>query len=157
MTKTALYRHFDADGVLLYVGISGDTDLRMRSHQRSVDLPAQVSRTIAEWFETRDTAIAAETASIQAEEPLFNSTNRAFPKAAPADIGWRERLQTEVNRRRISMRAASLAAGLGQNYLREVLSDGKEPTINNLFAICAGAGIDIHFILFGTPSRTSAK
>lgn len=69
---SALYRFFDADGRLLYVGISKDPDKRERAHAlRSPWHPHAKSRTI-EWHESREAALDAERAAIHEEAPLFN-------------------------------------------------------------------------------------
>lgn len=76
--RTALYRYFDADGVLLYVGISNDPDFRWKAHLYGVDRKAwprrAVSRT-AEWYDSRAAALTAEEAAIHLERPIFNRTH----------------------------------------------------------------------------------
>lgn len=69
---SALYRFFDADGRLLYVGITKDPDKREREHAlRSPWHPHAKSRTI-EWHGSREAALDAERAAIHEEAPLFN-------------------------------------------------------------------------------------
>lgn len=69
--KTALYRHFDETGALLYVGISLSPIHRMLSHERS--RWAQTIKTVTiEWFSSRQEARDAELAAILAEGPLHN-------------------------------------------------------------------------------------
>ena len=48
--KTALYRHFDATGALLYVGISLCAINRMSQHQRSSKWINDSVRMDIEWF-----------------------------------------------------------------------------------------------------------
>ncbi len=52
-------------------------------------------------------------------------------------IDWRDRLLAAHGRTGKSMREVSLAAGLGPNYLREVVLVGKSATVECLIAICA--------------------
>lgn len=80
---TALYRRRDADGVLLYVGITDRLPDRSRWHERhSAWAPFVTSRT-TEWFASRRDAEAAEKAAIKAERPLFNRQH-ADPAAQAA-------------------------------------------------------------------------
>lgn len=73
---TALYRLYDVDGHLLYVGISNDPEARWRSHLYGIaQWPARAVRRTDEWFASRAEAEAAEYAAIKIEEPIFNGTH----------------------------------------------------------------------------------
>ena len=70
--RTALYRHYDEQGRLLYVGISKDPENRGRSHARnSVWGDLAVSFT-GVWFDTWEEARKAEVTAIRIENPIFN-------------------------------------------------------------------------------------
>lgn len=69
---TELYRHFDANRRLLYVGVSLSTLERLRRHKRSSHWFAEVVYITIERFETRELALAAEKAAVKAERPRFN-------------------------------------------------------------------------------------
>lgn len=72
MPETALYRHFDADGILLYVGISATPAYRLSQH---IDREwfNDIRRVEIEMFPSREEAIAAEITAIKTEAPRFNS------------------------------------------------------------------------------------
>lgn len=71
--RTALYRFYDADGQLLYVGISHDPETRWRDgHKLSSVTRRDVARREEEWFDTRTEAAAAEVAAIKREKPRDN-------------------------------------------------------------------------------------
>lgn len=70
--KTALYRHFDADGLLLYVGISRCALGRLGGHRSDACWYDQISRITIEWRESRDDAMIAEKRAIWREGPLYN-------------------------------------------------------------------------------------
>jgi len=70
--KTHLYRHFAADGQLLYVGISISAFERFRAHQQSSHWVDDVVKIEIEYFSSRQLALAAERLAIQSENPLFN-------------------------------------------------------------------------------------
>ncbi|WP_028955902.1 GIY-YIG nuclease family protein [Sulfitobacter sp. 20_GPM-1509m] len=70
--KTALYRHFDADGVLLYVGISNTVFSRLNSHMNQASWAEYISRIELQWFDDRDAALRAEADAITSERPVHN-------------------------------------------------------------------------------------
>jgi len=71
----AMYRHVDADGVLLYIGIATDPDLRREQHAATSKWFRFASRMDVDWYETRGDAEAAERSAIQADLPIFNKTH----------------------------------------------------------------------------------
>lgn len=73
--RTALYRYFDANGDLLYIGISNDPDFRWKAHlyeSRRGDWPKEAVRRTVEWHDSRPLALAAEEGAIKAERPRYN-------------------------------------------------------------------------------------
>jgi hypothetical protein len=70
--RTALYRLYDARGVLLYVGISGDPEFRFTQHEKEKPWWRDVARRDIEWFEARPGAAAAEVAAIKIGRPRHN-------------------------------------------------------------------------------------
>lgn len=62
---------------------------------------------------------------------------------------WRVRLEDAINKSGRSKRELSLAAGKGPGYLFSILSEGKDPTIDNLIAICAALNVSLSKILYG--------
>lgn len=77
-TKTALYRHFDSSGKLLYVGISLSAVHRLSRHGSS-PWYADIARVDIQHFETRADAMEAELIAIKTENPLFNKMHAAKP------------------------------------------------------------------------------
>jgi excinuclease UvrABC nuclease subunit len=73
MTETTeLYRHFDASGRLLYVGVSLSVLHRLRKHRQSSEWFGEIVTITIARFETRAAALAAEKAAVQTERPRFN-------------------------------------------------------------------------------------
>jgi len=71
--RTALYRHYDARDVLLYVGISRDPDARWKAHRGNREPWVSLAKhRTDEWHPSREEALAAEEAAIRTERPLFN-------------------------------------------------------------------------------------
>lgn len=73
MTRTSLYRAFDAAGTLLYVGISTNPEQRWREHAISKAWwRSDVSRKTIEWHESRTAAGQAEAVAVRTESPVHN-------------------------------------------------------------------------------------
>lgn len=70
--RTALYRLYDAEGRLLYIGIARNPDARMRTHRSLKRWWPEVARAEIEWHSDRNGAERAEAACIVAENPLYN-------------------------------------------------------------------------------------
>lgn len=70
--RTALYRLHDAEGVLLYVGITTDPDRRFAEHAAGKHWWPQVARKSVEWYPDRFAAEIAEEAAIKAKNPRHN-------------------------------------------------------------------------------------
>jgi transcriptional regulator with XRE-family HTH domain len=69
-----LYRHFDGDGVLLYVGITDSPAERTRGHRGTARWWLQVATiTLQRGFTDRDQLLHAEQNAIANERPLHNS------------------------------------------------------------------------------------
>lgn len=69
---TWLYRMFDEEKNLLYIGISKDAFVRFSQHERSKPWIDDVSSWTREKFNTRRAALIAEKRAIKQERPLFN-------------------------------------------------------------------------------------
>ena len=83
-STTALYRHFDAHDVLLYVGISLSPIYRLSSHRAGSSWADKIARVSIQWLPTRAEALQAEAYAIATESPLHNIVGRARPgKIAP--------------------------------------------------------------------------
>ena len=67
-----LYRHYDKDRTLLYVGISLSSIQRLGQHKDNAHWFSQISIVEIEHFETRKEASDAEKIAISKENPLHN-------------------------------------------------------------------------------------
>jgi hypothetical protein len=78
VNRTALYRHWSAQGELLYVGISMSAAARTAQHSKSARWFEQVHSITVEFFDTREEASAAERIAIVTERPRFNVAMNIF-------------------------------------------------------------------------------
>lgn len=83
----ALYRFFDADEQLLYIGITWDIASRFRRHAADKPWWSDVRRIAVEEHPGRAAVLAAETAAIKAEKPRYNvETVRAVVEPIPTSL-----------------------------------------------------------------------
>ncbi|WP_157253142.1 GIY-YIG nuclease family protein [Nonomuraea typhae] len=68
----ALYRFFNADGGLLYIGISVNPPQRFRRHKGDQPWWCEVTQITIERFGSRPDVLAAEKQAIESEHPLYN-------------------------------------------------------------------------------------
>jgi hypothetical protein len=80
---TVLYRFFDGEGKLLYVGISRNPAERFGVHKHSAPWWDEATSCTWERFATAPQAVSAERAAIIAESPVYNQQGKPRP-ARPA-------------------------------------------------------------------------
>lgn len=68
----ALYRFFDRDGYLLYIGLTKNPGTRWPAHSKDKPWWTEVATITIEHYPTRAEVEAAEIAAIRAERPLYN-------------------------------------------------------------------------------------
>lgn len=104
---TALYRLTDADGRLLYVGITTDPETRYKKHEGTAPWwPLVVGRSV-EWHPTRPAAEHAETTAIKEEAPAYNRAGSTTPQRLAEDFPTGE----EVSVERLRLRLADVVHG----------------------------------------------
>lgn len=90
-TVTTLYRFYDADWRLIYVGISGNPPVRFDQHRALKPWWRRVAFIRCQHFDSRNDALIAETMAIRDERPPFNlvglerfDLDRAMPEPQPS-------------------------------------------------------------------------
>jgi len=94
--KTALYRHFDADHQLLYVGISLSAVARLAAHKQTAHWFTDIARVEVQWLDSREDALAAEAAAITAENPRWNLQRPAAAQSQTSDTAAGEVWPSEI-------------------------------------------------------------
>lgn len=69
---TSLYRQYNKDGVLLYVGVSESVMTRLSQHSATSKWFRDVTTVTVKHFRTRRAALRAETKAIAEEHPVYN-------------------------------------------------------------------------------------
>lgn len=70
--KTTLYRHWDKDDNLLYIGISLSKLQRLGQHSRNATWFDKITKVTMESFPTRKIALQKEKEAITSEYPIHN-------------------------------------------------------------------------------------
>lgn len=158
MTRTALYRHYDAEGQLLYVGISDCLSERDKQHAATSHWHARVSKTTTIWYDTRLDALAAEREAIRHEKPMHNIQNVAREVCDPVEQG--------VFRRGFMAAMASSGAGIseiaaGSGVSRDVINKliarpGSSTSVENSVALAAYFQTTVDDLMDPEPSESAA-
>lgn len=82
--RQTLYRMFDADNQLLYVGVSMNVAQRFAAHRSSKRWWGDINRIDLEHFASRREVLAAEAHAIRTEAPLYNVQYATRPLAVAA-------------------------------------------------------------------------
>ena len=65
------------------------------------------------------------------------------------DSAWRQRLAESVKKSGRSKRSLSLETGNGPGYVYSIIDGGKDPTIENLLAVCRVLNVSAAYIIHG--------
>lgn len=71
--------------------------------------------------------------------------------------GWKTRLEEAVRNDARAPRAISIDAGLGPNYLSELFTQDKTPTVDKLLKLCATLGVSAAYILSGVKASRQSE
>ena len=70
--RIAVYKPYDAENALLYVGISKEFGRRWREHASTKRWWPEARRMTVDWYDDEAEAVQAEVAAINAEHPRHN-------------------------------------------------------------------------------------
>lgn len=76
MGRTWLYRAYDLDGRLLYVGITKNLEGRLTRHRYKSEWWQHVAAISHQEFATRSEAFRAESVVIRDEDPIYNKARQ---------------------------------------------------------------------------------
>lgn len=107
MMSHHLYRHYNADAVLLYVGASADAFRRLEAHRQSSWFD-EITRVEIEHLPDHRRLIKAERAAILSENPIYNKQRFVFERLPTKPVKREYRYgpaQRETLRVRVSSQA----------------------------------------------------
>ncbi|MEV4381595.1 GIY-YIG nuclease family protein [Streptosporangium sp. NPDC049644] len=88
-----LYRFFDQDGTLLYIGITESPLVRLDGHAATQPWWGEVRSATYEHFQSRAEAREAELNAIRSERPAFNVEGNGDPRLSERLTVWDARMQ----------------------------------------------------------------
>lgn len=116
-----LYRCFDADDRLLYIGATYNLERRTKAHAHRSPWWPQVARVTSESFEFRWQAMTAERAAIVNEKPLHN--RRTHYRSEPTAVDSSPECLT------YSVAQAAQVAGMNETSVRRLIARGEFPAM----------------------------
>ena len=127
--RTALYRFFDRDDALLYIGITVNPKARDYQHAAKSPWWPQAARKEVCWYPTWVEADAAEGTAIRSEQPRYNIAGNRTPAARPPSPPSRPRLEPDVARR---LRVTADTARRARAELLEAMVEATQGGATNL-------------------------
>jgi predicted GIY-YIG superfamily endonuclease len=91
VVPTCVYRLYDAEGSLLYVGVASDLEVRFKDHAKEKAWWPLVARREITWFDSRLDAMYEESRAIGRESPIHNKR----PGIHPIGLMVQRRARTE--------------------------------------------------------------
>lgn len=122
--RTALYRLYDADDGLLYVGVTNKPKRRFWEHGSSKAWWSEVARHTIKWFDSEFHALQAEVEAITTEAPKYNLRSTAAYKAQQSATA--RAISPEGRRRRgIGVQARAIHVRVFNELVAKGLSQGE--------------------------------
>lgn len=129
----SLYRHFDKDGNLLYVGVSINHLARLLQHRVNAHWFKDIATITVEHFETRKECMRAERVAIVTENPAHNLVRYQAGVVAESGSGCSlpavmELKEVHLNRKSIGALPSAPAGKRDTYYLRSARQNEQVPT-----------------------------
>ena len=153
--KTALYRHYDCEGKLLYVGISLSPASRTSQHSRSAHWFRDIYRIDVEWYDDREKALDAERIAIKSEQPTHNIWG-ALKTASPSECAGMTQLDTFLRGGSMTAKALADAVKVSQPYITDLRYQRRTPSDDVALRIEAATGGEVPADSFKRPEKGAA-
>lgn len=102
--RTALYRYFDSENALLYIGISLSHLQRLSQHRASSSWAYLIASTTVEYYPDKASALLAEAQAIKSERPKHNIIhNKPFLKVVKLADYWAKDRVDPIEKMQIAM------------------------------------------------------
>lgn len=154
--QTALYRFYDHEDRLLYVGVTQYIKVRWATHRRVKSWWYEVVRREVEWFDTRELALEMETRTIIAERPTYNITHsrdrvfkrRIRPKgwnvaANPPARPFYDAVLEEVSRRGQTKTWLVRRSGVSRSGIDNLAKQPRPPQASTVHALAKALDMDV--------------
>lgn len=142
MSGCALYRFYDADGALLYVGISADPEKRIGQHRCTAPWAGEIVQNAVAWFDDREAAEKAERTAIKREEPRHNvhhGNGRRTPTGA-----FRNAVVAAMGEHDTTITALSQGAEVSRDVINKLIArEGSSTNVENAIRIASFYGFGV--------------
>lgn len=145
-TGGAVYRIFDEEGSLLYVGSTNDARRRLAQHRNaesntpaSKALSARYHSATVEFFQTLSEARLAEARAIDSEGPEINQA-RPVIKDSAADGSWWSVLVDVAAERGMSLCEVAYSSDMTMPQLQKRFVSG-DLTLSHLYSVAMAMGV----------------
>jgi len=130
MSETQLYRHFDGQGELLYVGVSLSTVKRLGQHKNHSHWYDRIAKVEIQKFPTRKEALRAEREAVSSEQPLCNINLKKKPEEKSA-FEEAEKARQRLRNRTVTFKPlytvleAASALAMSDAQVRDAIKSGE--------------------------------
>ena len=127
-SPTELYRHYDENGMLLYVGISLSTTTRLSQHKAHSRWFSKIDTIKVVHYTSRKAALAAEKRAIKSEGPKYNKAYGTYRTVEPKQLV--ERTRADLLNRIVSLKPVyslydvSMIFDISSTSVHQMAADG---------------------------------
>lgn len=154
MSAATVYRAYDENDTLLYVGMTTNWTLRQRAHRKTAPWWAAMTVVDLEEFPTATDALDAEGDAIREESPRFNRTTKRI-SADETLRGWGRAIR--AHRRSLGIVQATLGAMLSPPVNQSSVNRWEhgliEPSRDNKVELARIFGVDAN-VLFAIEATS---
>ena len=141
--RACVYRFYDAEGELLYVGETGNLPRRVVQHGANAPWFGQVSRIMVDWHPSKAAALAAEAEAILRLQPKVNVARRRQDGSTWLDNEGRRMLARWMEGRGCSVGDFARLTGFRKQYVRRLLERPRYPNPEKarIIAVVTGGSV----------------
>ncbi len=142
---TNLYRCFDSDGRLLYIGVSLSAIARLKEHQCQSEWFVNIARVEIETLPDRASALCAEKDAIAGESPQFNIMHNIMHAkcslvAVPKDSSEGKTIAEKIHLSGLSLQDLATAAEVPYQTARRWARGESEPKLHQVAGLAHALG-----------------
>lgn len=139
---TNLYRYFNVDGHLLYVGVSLSAIGRLAGHQSKSDWFMNIARVEIVTLPDRTSALCAEKDAIASESPQFNIMHQPQCSLVAKDTSEGETISEKIQLSGLARTEIARRAGVPYATARRWSLGESEPKLNQIAGLAQALGCD---------------
>ena len=143
-----LYRHFDVDGRLLYVGVALGPVARLQQHASQSSWVKDIAQMTVERFPSRAAAEQAERHAIRLEQPVHNVAHARRQQQGDSN-GFGDRMRAARLQAGRTLEAAGAECGITKAALSNIENGRHMPSADTLARLSQALKCDADWLLHG--------